>query len=430
MAQVPAFQPTPVQPAQFNFSAPQQPQTNPMQAMSQGLQMQGLQQQNQLGAMQLVEARRTQQAQQQFQFALSAFVKSEKTETDFSNLITSTPPEHIAQMAKMWETFSEPKKKDAMRFSSEIVAALMTGNNDKAVEAAANRAEIYEASGMADEAAQMRKTAELAKTHPDFLLAQTAMGIVAAGGEKVLKGALDLKESREKSELHNPQLAKAKADASIAASGAKYADREHAAELAKKGLDIEKIRLDIANSKDDQRLQVMKAALDKEEFGLKRRELELKINKAQDEQTTKLRERAAELESSRSAIDNMLSTADRLIATPSRVVESATGPVSSRIPTVSSDTADFEETLETLGSQAFLAQIPAMKGTGTLSNAEGDKLQKALQSLSLRQSKEQLMSNLKEAQRLLLKGRANLTTRYGLPETTPDRPQRNIKVTF
>lgn len=59
---------------------------------------------------------------------------------------------------------------------------------------------------------------------------------------------------------------------------------------------------------------------------------------------------------------------------------------------------------------------------GALSNAEGEKLQSALQNLNLRQSDKQLVSNVKEAQRLILKARSNIAKRYGMPDTTPDTP--------
>ena len=118
----------------------------------------------------------------------------------------------------------------------------------------------------------------------------------------------------------------------------------------------------------------------------------------------------------------MLNTADRILKTPIGVIGSAAGPVSSRMPTLSQDTADFEALVETLGSQSFIAQIPNIKGMGALSNAEGEKLQAALQNFSLRQSPERLLENVKEAQRLVMKARKNMTARSGLPETIPDTP--------
>jgi hypothetical protein len=63
-----------------------------------------------------------------------------------------------------------------------------------------------------------------------------------------------------------------------------------------------------------------------------------------------------------------------------------------------------------------------MKGLGALTEAEGKKLQSSLQNLSLTQSPEQLTANVREAQRLILKGRKNLADRTGVPQGVPDTP--------
>jgi len=47
----------------------------------------------------------------------------------------------------------------------------------------------------------------------------------------------------------------------------------------------------------------------------------------------------------------------------------------------------------------------------------------------LRQSDTQLSTNIKEAQRLMLKARSNLSTRYGVPEVIPDTPQAGANKT-
>jgi hypothetical protein len=57
-----------------------------------------------------------------------------------------------------------------------------------------------------------------------------------------------------------------------------------------------------------------------------------------------------------------------------------------------------------------------------LSDAEGKKLAAALQSFSLRQSPEQLLSNVKEAQRIMLDSRKRLASKYGVPDTVPNTP--------
>lgn len=150
--------------------------------------------------------------------------------------------------------------------------------------------------------------------------------------------------------------------------------------------------------------------------------MELKLEEMKRKRDAAVDQKVAEVESARGNVDNMLNTLDRVMQTPMSVVENATGPIDQFLPTTRQSTADFEELVSTIDAQAFLAQIPQMKGLGALSDAEGKKLSAALQNFSLRQSPERLFENAREAQRLLLKARENISTRYGVPETVPDTP--------
>lgn len=195
--------------------------------------------------------------------------------------------------------------------------------------------------------------------------------------------------------------------------------------------DLRKQELDF-NKKQKQldlELKVLESKMKKEDNDLKKQELELKIEDqkqkiadAAKQRETVSNEKVAGLESARSNLDNMLNTLSRVENTDLGTIKSATGPVDQMLPTLSQDTADFEELVATLGSQAFLSQIPLIKGMGQLSNTEGEKLQAALQNFSLRQSPERLKENLAEARRLLTKARANIAKQYGAQETKPDTP--------
>jgi hypothetical protein len=94
------------------------------------------------------------------------------------------------------------------------------------------------------------------------------------------------------------------------------------------------------------------------------------------------------------------------------------------LPTTNQDVADFEALVEALSSQAFIAQIPKIKGTGSLSEKEGDKLQASLQTLSLKQSPARLIENVTEAVRLLTKVRENISLKYGVQAPPLDVPAR------
>ncbi len=200
--------------------------------------------------------------------------------------------------------------------------------------------------------------------------------------------------------------------------------------LKSQEVDISKQRLDLdRESKKLEAMQKSAAAtsndLKREELNLKIEEQKQKIADASRQRETAANEKIASLESARSNLDNMLNTLARVEKTDLDVIENATGPVDQMLPTVRQSTADFQELVGTLGSQAFLSQIPLIKGMGQLSNAEGEKLQSALQNFSLRQSPERLKENLAEARRLLNKARANIAKQYGAQETKPDTPAKD-----
>ena len=117
----------------------------------------------------------------------------------------------------------------------------------------------------------------------------------------------------------------------------------------------------------------------------------------------------------------MLNTIERIKKNPA--LNNVLGSVEGRLPSVFSDEgSNAIELIDTLGSQAFLSQVSAMKGLGALSNAEGEKLQSALQSLSRKQGEKQFRENLDEAARLIKKGREGISRRTGVPLPPVDTP--------
>jgi len=218
----------------------------------------------------------------------------------------------------------------------------------------------------------------------------------------------------------------AKSSADKAAVAAKFAESDAALDLQQKGWNIQKLQNDIALSKQNTAIAAMNAQTARMGNSLKAQENQLKLQDMITKRDETVRTKAAEIESARSSMDNMLNTAERVLKTPKSVVNWASGAVVSKLPTLDNETANFEGLLETLSSQAFMAQIPNLKGMGALSNAEGEKLQAALQNFSLKQSPERLLSNVKEAQRLILKARKNVSDKYGVPDTVPDIPAAKV----
>ena len=238
----------------------------------------------------------------------------------------------------------------------------------------------------------------------------------------------------EAQELRPEKVTEQRAKALKAGVEADFAASEAVKGLALKQAQIDNYAADQEIARQNLKINKLNADLKREENKLKKRELEQKLEDAKVERDDKLRKRVSDANTAFANFDNFLNTADRALAgwekdksgkidikRPKGYVESATGPISTRLPTLSQDTADFEEQIESLKSQAFLSQVEKMRGLGALTEREGSALTAALTNLNLRQSPEQLGRNLLEAQRLILKGREEAARKYGV-SAAPDRP--------
>jgi hypothetical protein len=293
-----------------------------------------------------------------------------------------------------------------------------------AIQLLRKRAEGEKNSGDPEEAALYERLADSAEKDGPAMAFKGLSSIVSAlpGAKEMFEAAGKFGDEQRAAELQPSALTEAQSKAQSAAVAAKFAESKAAQDLQKGGWDIAKLQSDIQIAKQNSQIAAMNAATSREGNAIKRQELQLKLGELTQKRDDTLRGKVAEVENSRFNIDNLLNTADRILATPKSVVGSAAGPMSSRIPTMFQSTADFESLIENLDAQAFLSQIPQMKGTGALSENEGKKLAAALQNFSLKQSPEQLLNNVKEAQRLMLKARKTLADRYGVPETVADTP--------
>lgn len=355
-------------------------------------------------------------------------------QVDLGKLATNPTPAAIAsvmvkypalaeQLKTTYTTLSTEQQNARVGQASQIYAALRAGKADIAKQIVADQSAAYRNSGMETEAKQLEALGKLIEVSPETAVTSTGLFLSAAmGAEKFTENFTKLESERRAQEKAPAELTEAQAKAAKAATEAKFAESKAVADLEKVGWETTKLQEDIKIAKENQKIAAATLALQRANTDLSRKELGIRIDELKLKRDEAVRAKASEVESARSTMDNMLNTADRVLATPLDVVGSAAGPVSSRMPTTSQATADFEELVGTLSSQAFLAQVPTMKGLGALSNAEGEKLQAALQSFSLRQSPERLLANVREAQRLILKARASLSKKYGVPETIPDTP--------
>ena len=262
------------------------------------------------------------------------------------------------------------------------------------------------------------------KLDPEALKEQQAKATLATqnAANAVATAPDDIAKAKAQRLLEEAKAKEAEVTADFARAKAVLDAQQQAETLSKTKADIRKTDADILINKENARIAALNAAQAKETNNLKRQELQQKIDEAKKVRDATDREQQALVSNQVADIDNFLNTAQRIKNTPKDVIKSATGPVASRLPTLSADVSDFEALVEALGSQAFIAQIPKIKGTGSLSEKEGDKLQASLQTLSLKQSPERLIENVDEAVRLLTKVRGNIGLKYGVKEPAFDVP--------
>lgn len=116
-------------------------------------------------------------------------------------------------------------------------------------------------------------------------------------------------------------------------------------------------------------------------------------------QYLELQDRVHKFDSSGKGMDEYGTQLDKLVKHPGR--ESATGfsSITNSLALPGGDAKDFLNELETFQSQAFLSNIDKLRGTGPLSNVEGEKLQAAVGNLNVSSNEETFKKNLLDVKR-------------------------------
>ena len=398
---------------------------NPSQAITAGMNMGSALNQERQKALANKSA---QEANQQMQQDIGA-ITSKRTPTaqDYAALTTKYP-QFSEQFQQAWGMLNEEQKSNRVQQASDVYSALDAGSVDLAKDFLEEQAQAAENSGNTSSAKAARTLIKVIDANPDA--AKSSVGIRLAsmmGPDKFTETFTKLEQERREKALDPSSLTKAQADARKAATEADFKEAQIVGDLQKQGWDIYKIQEDSKVAKENSKIAALNAQIKREGNDIKREQMQIKLDEMKRKRDEAVQSRVGEVESARGNIDNMLNNVDRILQLPAGTLEDATGAwdgswVGDVIDTFDQDVQDFKALLENLDAQAFLAQIPQMKGLGALSENEGKKLSAALQSFQRKQSTPQFVQNLKETQRLMLKARANLAKSYGVPETIPDTP--------
>lgn len=405
--------------APINYSAQM---VDPFQGLGEFV---GIGQQVRQARQQDAKQKQAEQAAEQYRADITAAM-SNPSPTAFASLALKYPGQREA-FKQGWEAISAEQQQGELRDAGRLAAALSSGRPDVAERLITERITAAKNSGV--QAPELEMLLDSIKANPRQAYGQV-LHLVSAlpGGDKVLESLGKVGAEQRAQEQAPGALRKVNADADAAESGAKtaavtarFAEPQALKDLELKGWNITAIKEDIGYKKEANRIAAMNAAENKAGNDLKRQELGLKVEEARRALDEKARTKVADVESATGTIDNLINTVDRIKKNPS--LNDVVGSIEGRLPALVSDEAsDAIALIDTLGSQVFMSQIPAMKGTGALSEKEGDKLQTSLQNLGRAQSEGQFRANLDEVQRLMLKARKNVETRYGIKTAPPDTP--------
>lgn len=373
------------------------------------------------------EARRAEDARIQYSKDLQATLDN-PTPQAFAALSAKYPQQREA-FKQSWEMLNKDQQDSEFLAGSQAFNAIRSGNVQVAKDLIDQRIVAMENSGQPTQKMQVIRQA----LEGDPKAVQSQLGLVLSAIDpdrwtKFATGSTALEKA-------GAELTESQAKAQSAAVAAKFAESNAALDLKKKGWDITKIQEDIKIAKQNAGIAALNARIAREGNDLKRRELQLKVKEMEQKRDEAVRGKVAEASTAAAQADNLLNTVEKALNMSvtgrdkagkptgfTGTITSATGPISSRMPTLSQDVADFEETINTLGSQIVMSRIGEMKGA--LSDKDLATLQSSLQSLSLRQSPQQLVNNLLEVQRLTQKARKNTMDKFGAPATlsVPDTP--------
>lgn len=361
---------------------------------------------------------------------------------DFARVSSLLPKDQAENVRKGWEILSDEKKQTKLAQSGQVFSALRANAPDIAIKLLEEQAVANRNAGREEEAKAAETYIRIINVDPKRAADNIGtMLAVVPGGERIIESAAKSAEMRRADEMapitvrkETALSAEAEEKAKQAAIKSRFAESDAVIDLEKKGWDIRKIRSDIDVAKQNAQIAAANVQIGNTTNALKRQELELKIEDMKQKRDSAVREKATEASTAAAQSDNLLNTLETALQKAAkrdktgkvigytRTVESATGPISTMLPTINQDVADFEELINTLRSQVTMSRIAEMKGT--LSDKDMAVLESSLQSLSLRQSPQQLVNSLLESQRLTLKARKETVDKFGAPErlAQPDIP--------
>lgn len=399
--------------APYNYSTGVQPPSF-AQLMSYGQAMKGQQAQREA---QVIANQKAKLANQQLQKQMAAIATFQGVQTpgleDFQALGIALGGEQVTKLGEAFSQRTDAENAATIQFGGQFMSALR-GSPDYAVKMLDDRiaasANDPQTQGYYSNLRSLLAD-EQGTVDPEGLqnvIMMTGTTLASVPGAENMFNALSTREDvLKKRQMAPEEIKEAKANATVAANTANFAELTSVANLAEMGLDVSEQLDDPTMQEAVQKLATLKRREAEATSSLELRDLQLKVYNQEKAINDVAAERANEINTLGSRISTTIAQVNKIKNlgevgdTFGTVLQQATGPIGSRLITLDEDVANFEAALEVLDSQVFLNNVDQMRGLGTLTDAEGQRLSNASGSLSLRQGPEQFEKELNQIIKLL-----------------------------
>lgn len=352
---------------------------NPFEASLQGVQA-GMQIGAQADAIKQQQLQRQQQLQLQQDLGQLANNPNAGAQ-DYASMMVKYP--QLAEHFKnSWDVLSADQQQSKLNHSTQVYAALQTGNPQVAIDLLNKQSEAYANSGKKEDAQAASHLAQMIQLDPNT--AKTTAGLMLSsimGPEKFASTFATLGKENREEQLQPSALSKSESEATIKAVEAKNAETKTQLENTKTAADIETTRL-------KQQLDALDVQIRQANSETERSKLQLDRDKLAGELQVKLQTQQTDAQNQLDTVTNSLSTVNDLLKHPimddNFGVGSTIGKALGNIP--GTHNKDFNASLDTLKSQQFLTQAKELRGMGALSDAEGARIERAVASLDRDQS--------------------------------------------
>lgn len=370
------------------------------------------------------------QAAQQRQAKISEIQKryystKQPTAQDFMQYASTLDSKMIEPMLKAFQESGAEGQRQKLQILSQIGSSLKAKDGKSAAALIRQNGEAFRNAGNDAYADAAESQAQIAEKDPLFAMKTIVpMMAVLPNGPEAIQAIFGSDKTEAETAKIGMETQELTSKASLAATAAKFAESKAVQDLKMGEAQIKKMAADTEISRMNVQIAAMNAATSREGNSIKKQENELKLQEMIDKRDDVVREKVGKVESARSAIDNTLNTIDKLFKNPAwkDVVGSAEGRAPEFASVLDDDESNAIALINTIGSQVFLSAVREAGSMTGMTEKEGDKLQNSLASLGRAQGEKSFEENGREAQRLLMKARKLLTTRYGVPDTVPDTP--------